>query len=74
MKSKDIKQKSEELAEKAEQAEDLEVLIRKADKAEWYIQEVLDGIGNFDIPEPHGWLSEIVFNLTEILRERLEAL
>ena len=74
MKSNNIKEKSEELAEKAEQAEDLEVLIKKAEEAEWYVQEVLDGLGEFDIHEPHGWLSEIVYNLTEILRQRLEAL
>ncbi len=74
MKSKDIKQKSEELAEKAEQAEQLEELNQKAEEAEWAIQDVLDEIGNFDISEPHGWLSSIVYELTETLRQRLEAL
>jgi len=74
MKSKDIKQKSEELAEKAEQAEDLEVLIRKAEEAEWAIQEVLDEIGRYNISEPHGWLSSIVYELTEELRRKLEEL
>ena len=74
MKSKDIKQKSEELAEKAEQAEDLEVLIRKAEEAEWAVQEVLDEIGRYNISEPHGWLSSIVYELTETLRQRLEEL
>ena len=74
MKSKDIKQKSEELAEKAEQAEDLEVLIEKAERAEWAVQEVLDEIGRYNISEPHGWLSSIVYELTETLRQRLEEL
>tara|TARA_R100000479_G_scaffold162406_1_gene100459 strand:+ start:289 stop:474 length:186 start_codon:yes stop_codon:yes gene_type:complete len=61
MKSKDIKQKSEELAEKAEEAE-------------WAIQEVLDNIHYFNINEPHGWLSSIIYELTEELRRKLEEL
>ena len=74
MKSNNIKEKSEELAEKAEQAEQLEELIKKAEEAEWAIQEVLDNIGDFNINEPHGWLSSIVYELTETLRQRLEDL
>ena len=74
MKSKDIKQKSEELAEKAEQAEELEVLIEKAERAEWAIQDVLDNIHYFNINEPHGWLSSIIYELTEELRRKLEEL
>lgn len=66
--------KSKELAEKAKQAEALEELIQKAEEAESYVQEVLDEIGDFGIDEPHGWLSEIVYKTTELLRKRLEAL
>tara|TARA_R100001079_G_scaffold107334_1_gene76308 strand:+ start:36 stop:260 length:225 start_codon:yes stop_codon:yes gene_type:complete len=74
MKSEELKKKSEELAEKAGEAEQLEELIKKAEEAEWAIQEVLDELHDFNISEPHGWLSSIVYELTELLRQRLRDL
>jgi|TARA_B100000035_G_C20954742_1_gene533645 hypothetical protein len=74
MKSRNIKQKSEELAEKAEQAGNLEALIEKAEKADFYIQELLDEIGRFNISEPHGWLSQVIHDLKEALRKKLGVL
>ena len=74
MKSKDIKQKSEELAAKAQEAEELEELIKKAEGAEWAILEVLDNIHYFNISEPHGWLSSTIHDLIEELRRKLEEL
>ena len=69
-----MKQKSEELAVKAEEAAELEELIKKAEGAEWAIQEVLDNIHYFNISEPHGWLSSTIHDLIEELRRKLEEL
>jgi len=66
--------KSDELKEKAEQAEGLEELIKKAEEAEDAVNYLLEEIREFDFQEPHGWLSEIVFNLRKEIENRLERL
>jgi len=74
MKSKKINEDVEELKEKAYQAEQLEQLLEWANRAEGYITDILGGIGEVDIQEPHGWLSEIMHNLVTEIERRLEAL
>ena len=74
MKSKELERKSEELKSKAYEAEQLEELLEWANNAEGYITDILDNIGEVDIQEPHGWLSEIVYNLVREIESRLEAL
>jgi len=66
--------KSDELREKMEQAELLEQLLEWTNKAEGYITDILGNIGDVDIEEPHGWLSEIVYNLVVEIESRLERL
>ena len=66
--------KSDELKEKAYEAEQLEQLLDWANKAEGYITDILGNIGDVDIEEPHGWLSEIMYNLVAEIESRLERL
>lgn len=66
--------KSDELREKMEQAELLEQLLVWANSAEGYITDILGNIGDVGIEEPHGWLSEIVYNLVAEIESRLERL
>tara|TARA_R100000734_G_C3238426_1_gene43930 strand:- start:326 stop:529 length:204 start_codon:yes stop_codon:yes gene_type:complete len=66
--------KSEELREKAQEAEELEELLDKAKLAETYITEVLGIIGDVSINEPYGWLSEIMSNLISEVESKLESL
>ena len=73
-KSKELASKSEELKEKAYEAELLEELLEWANKAEGYITDILHNIEDVDIEEPHGWLSEIVYNLVRQIESKLEAL
>ena len=73
-KSKELTNKSEELKEKAHEAEELEQLLEWANKAEDYITDILHNIDDVDIQEPHGWLSEIVYNLVREIESKLEAL
>ena len=81
MKSEDLRKKSEELSSESEelkekiyQAEQLEELLEWANRAEGYITDVLGGIGEVDIQEPHGWLSEIMHNLVTEIESKLGAL
>jgi len=74
MKSEDLERKSEELKSKAYEAEQLEQLHEWASRAEGYITDVLGMIGEVDIQEPHGWLSEIMYNLVKEIESKLEAL
>jgi len=74
MKSDELERKSEELKEKAYKAELLEELLEWANKAEGYITDILNNIGEVDIQEPHGWLSEIIFNLVSEIESKLEEL
>ena len=74
MKSEELEKKSKELKEKAYEAEQLEELLEWANNAEGYITDILDNIGEVDIQEPHGWLSEIVYNLVREIESKLEAL
>ena len=64
--------KSDELKEKAEQAGELEELIKKAEDAEMLVYDLCQEIGYFDIQEPHGWLSTIIGDLRQELEDRLE--
>tara|TARA_B100000212_G_C27197178_1_gene457136 strand:- start:164 stop:409 length:246 start_codon:yes stop_codon:yes gene_type:complete len=73
-KSKELASESEELKEKAHEAEELEQLLEWANNAEGYITDILNNIGDVDIQEPHGWLSEIVYNLVREIESKLEAL
>ena len=73
-KSKELASKSEELQEKIYEAEQLEDLLEWANNAEGYITDVLGGIGDVGIEEPHGWLSESVYNLVREIESKLEAL
>ena len=66
--------KSDELKEKAYEAEQLEQLLEWANKAEGYITDILGNIGDVDIEEPHGWLGEIVYNLVAEIESKLERL
>jgi len=66
--------KSKELEEKRIEAEGLENLIKLAENAEDAVNHLLEEIREFDFQEPHGWLSEIVFNLRKEIEFRLEAL
>ena len=66
--------KSKELEEKRIEAEGLEELLAWAENAEGYITDILHNIGDVDIEEPHGWLSEIVYNLVREIESKLEAL
>ena len=66
--------KSNELKEKAKQAEGLEDLIKKAEEAEMLIYDLCQEIQDFGIQEPHGWLSTIIGNLRVELENRLERL
>ena len=66
--------KSDELKEKAELAGGLEELIVLAEKAEDAVNHLLEEIKEFDFQEPHGWLSEVVFNLRREIEFRLERL
>ena len=66
--------KSDELKEKAEQAEGLEELIRKAEEAEMLVYDLCQEIQDFGIQEPHGWLSTIIGDLRQELEDRLERL
>jgi len=74
MKSDELERKSEELREKAYEAEQLEQLLEWANRAEGYITDILDNIGEVDIQEPHGWLSEIIYDLVREIENRLERL
>ena len=74
MKSEELERKSEELKSKAYEAEQLEQLLEWAERAEGYITDVLGGIGEVDIQEPHGWLSEIMYELVREIESKLEAL
>ena len=74
MKSEELERKSEELKSKAYEAEQLEQLLELAERAEGYITDILGMIGEVDIQEPHGWLSEIVYELVREIESRLEAL
>ena len=73
-KSKEIASKSEELKEKIYEAEQLEELLEWANNAEGYITDILHNIGDVDIQEPYGWLSEIMYNLVREIESKLEAL
>tara|TARA_R100001015_G_C4545735_1_gene108747 strand:- start:47 stop:292 length:246 start_codon:yes stop_codon:yes gene_type:complete len=73
-KSEELASESEELKEKIYEAEQLEELLEWANKAEGYITDILHNIGEVDIQEPHGWLSEIVYNLVKEIESKLEAL
>ena len=64
--------KSKELEEKRIEAEGLEELIILAEKAEDAVNYLLEEIREFDFQEPHGWLSEIVFNLRKEIESKLE--
>ena len=66
--------KSKELEEKRKEAEGLEDLIILAERAEDAVNYLLEEIREFDFQEPHGWLSEIVFNLRREIENRLERL
>tara|TARA_B100001287_G_scaffold250450_1_gene230992 strand:+ start:1299 stop:1523 length:225 start_codon:yes stop_codon:yes gene_type:complete len=74
MKSEELERKSEELKSKAYEAEQLEQLLEWANRAEGYITDILDNIGEVDIQEPHGWLSQIVYELVTEIESKLEAL
>mgnify|MGYP003145903451 CR=1 FL=1 len=74
MKSEELASKSEELKEKTYEAEQLEQLLEWANRAEGYITDVLGGIGDVDIQEPHGWLSEIMHDLIKQIESKLAAL
>tara|TARA_R100000773_G_scaffold22891_1_gene20201 strand:- start:4559 stop:4783 length:225 start_codon:yes stop_codon:yes gene_type:complete len=74
MKSEDLERKSEELKSKAYEAEQLEQLLEWANRAEGYITDILGMIEEVNIQEPHGWLSEIVYNLVSEIESKLEAL
>ena len=74
MKSEELEKKSEELKEKAYEAEQLEELLEWAERAEGYITDILDNIREVDIQEPHGWLSEIMYGLVREIESKLEAL
>ena len=74
MKSEELERKSEELKSKAYEAEQLEQLLEWAERAEGYITDVLGSIGEVDIQEPHGWLSEIMHDLVREIQSKLEAL
>ena len=73
-KSKELASESEELKEKAYEAEQLEQLLEWANNAEGYITDILHNIGDVDIQEPYGWLSEIMYNLVREIESKLEAL
>ena len=73
-KSKELASESEELKEKAHEAEELERLLEWAERAEGYITDILHNIDDVGIEEPHGWLSEIVYNLVREIESKLEAL
>ena len=66
--------KSDKLKEKAQQAEELEELIKKAEDAETLVYDLCQEIEDFDIQEPHGWLSTIIADLRQELENRLERL
>jgi hypothetical protein len=66
--------KSDKLREKMEQAELLEELLNWAHQAESYITDILCHVGEFNIQEPHGWLSSIINDLINELEEKLEEL
>ena len=74
MKSEELERKSEELKSKAYEAEQLEQLLELAERAEGYITDILGMIGEVDIQEPHGWLSEIVYELVREIESKLDAL
>ena len=74
MKSEELERKSEELKSKAYEAEQLEQLLEWAERAEGYITDILGMIGEVDIQEPHGWLSEIMYELVREIESKLEAL
>tara|TARA_R100001440_G_scaffold21305_14_gene35258 strand:+ start:1232 stop:1456 length:225 start_codon:yes stop_codon:yes gene_type:complete len=74
MKSEELERKSEELKSKAYEAEQLEQLLELAERAEGYITDILGMIGEVDIQEPHGWLSEIMYELVREIESKLEAL
>ena len=73
-KSKELTSKSEELKEMIYEAEQLEELLEWANNAEGYITDILHNIDDVGIEEPHGWLSEIVYNLVRQIESKLEAL
>tara|TARA_R100000353_G_scaffold160690_2_gene120423 strand:+ start:444 stop:668 length:225 start_codon:yes stop_codon:yes gene_type:complete len=74
MKSEELERKSEELKSKAYEAEQLEELHEWASRAEGYITDILDNIGEVNIQEPYGWLSEIMYKLVKEIESKLEAL
>ena len=74
MKSEELERKSEELKSKAYEAEQLEQLLEWANRAEGYITDILGMIGEVNIQEPYGWLSEIMYELVREIESKLEAL
>tara|TARA_R100001510_G_C7525832_1_gene119385 strand:+ start:392 stop:616 length:225 start_codon:yes stop_codon:yes gene_type:complete len=74
MKSEELERKSEELKSKAYEAEQLEELLEWAERAEGYITDILGMIGEVNIQEPYGWLSEIMYELVREIESKLEAL
>jgi predicted ribosome quality control (RQC) complex YloA/Tae2 family protein len=74
LKSEELASKSEELKEKTYEAEQLEQLLEWAERAEGYITDILDNIGEVSIQEPYGWLSEIMYGLVREIESKLEAL
>jgi hypothetical protein len=73
-KSEELASESEELKEKIYEAEQLEQLLEWAYRAEGYITDILGMIGDVDIQEPHGWLSQIVYELVTEIESKLGAL
>ena len=73
-KSEELASESEELKEKIYEAEQLEQLLEWTYRAEGYITDVLGMIGDVNIQEPHGWLSEIMHELIKQMESKLEAL
>jgi len=74
MKSDELERKGEELQEKAQVAKQLEELLNWANQAEGYITDILYYIEDVGIQEPHGWLSEIMYNLVREIESKLEGL
>ena len=72
--SEELASESEELKEKIYEAEQLEQLLEWAYRAEGYITDILGMIGDVDIQEPHGWLSQIVYELVTEIESKLGAL
>jgi hypothetical protein len=74
MKSNELKAKSKEIQEKAEEAQKLEELLTIAEQAEDLVYELCEEIEEVSITEPHGWLSSIISDLRTEIENRLERL